>query len=102
MRRGGLRDLGELPQPEVPDLGFAVSADEDVLRLQVPMDDAALMSGGETGSDLTGEIDGAPKGVPLQGEETAEIATLDDLGDEVQRVVLAPDVIHGHDVGVGK
>ena len=39
-------------QAEVEDLHVAVGGDEDVLRLQIAMDDAALVRGGEPLGDL--------------------------------------------------
>ena len=58
-RAGGVLDLRQLRQPEVEDLDAAVLRDEEVLGLQVPVDDALVVRGGETLRDLDGVVDRA-------------------------------------------
>src|SRR5262249_50738123 len=55
---GGRLLLHELGEAEVQDLDAAVSRDEEVLGLQVPMNDALLVGRGEAGGDLETVVDG--------------------------------------------
>ena len=62
--RAGLVDgrdrvrLRQLGQAEVEDLHAAVVGDEEVLGLEVAMDDAVVVRGGEAVGDLDGVVDG--------------------------------------------
>jgi hypothetical protein len=56
--RVGIRRRGHLTrETEVEDLHAAVAGDEDVRRLQIAMDDAAVVRGGESAGDLDAVID---------------------------------------------
>ena len=59
----GFRELG---QAEVEDLGAIVRGDEDVLRLQVAVDDALLVCGGESEGDLPRVLHGLAHGQRLR------------------------------------
>src|SRR5256885_9945794 len=50
---------GRLREAEVEDLHEAVAGHEDVFRLQIAMDDAAAVGGGQTGGELERELGGA-------------------------------------------
>ena len=54
----GRDGLDPLRQAEVEDLDVAVSRDEEVLGLQVPVDDALLVGGGEAPGDLERVVHG--------------------------------------------
>ena len=57
MSRSAAQASISLRQPKVEDLDASVLRDEEVLRLQVAMDDALLVRGGEALRDLDGVVD---------------------------------------------
>jgi hypothetical protein len=56
---GGPRVEPPLRQPEVEDLRASVPGDEDILRLEVAVNDALLVSGRQPLGDPAGELEGA-------------------------------------------
>ena len=85
-------------QPEIDDLDLAFVGDEDVRRLQVAMQDAAAVGGGEAAGEAFGHLQHA--GELHRPRHVREGAALDVLGDEVGAVVHAPDPVQGGDVRV--
>ena len=63
-------------QPEVEDLHDPVPGDEDVLRLQIAMDDAALVRGGDAADDVDAEVDGLADGQRVLAHSRAERVAL--------------------------
>ena len=63
---------------------MAVAGDEDVLRLQVPMDDPPLMRRGEPARDLDGVLDGLAGGEPAGTDLPAQGVALEQLRDDVR------------------
>ena len=94
-----MRQLGEA---EVEDLDAAVAGDEEVLGLQVPVDDALLVRGGEAVGDLERVVDGLAVGKLASGEDGAQGLALEQLLDDVGRAValIRPDVVDRGDVWV--
>jgi hypothetical protein len=74
--------------------------DEDVGGLEVAVDDAVLVGGGETSGDLLRVLDGLARGQRPRGEDVAQRAALEDLRDEVGRAFVRADVEEREDVGV--
>ena len=60
---GHVRAAHQLGQAEVDDLHLAVIVDQDIGRLDVPVQDAVLVGGGESLGDLNGD-----RGRLLQGQ----------------------------------
>ena len=58
---------GRLGQPEIEQLHDAIISNEDVLGLQIAMDDAAFVSGGDAADDVDGEVDGFADGQDVVG-----------------------------------
>ena len=91
---------GQPRQAEVEDLQTAVVSEEQVLRLQVPVDDAARVGGGET----VGQLDRQPlylrrrKARPV--DHGAERVSFEQLGDQEGRAVLLSEIVHGEHVRV--
>ena len=91
----GLRQLGEA---EVEDLHPAVAGDEDVLGLQVAVDDALVVRGGEAAGDLDGVVDGLARRQRRGADARAQRLAFEQLRDDVGRAVVAADVVDGEDV----
>jgi hypothetical protein len=66
------------------------------------VDDSLLVRGGEPGGDLRGELEGLADGHRACVDAASQIASLDELADEVRRLPLTPHVVDGDDVGVGE
>jgi hypothetical protein len=94
--------VGELGQAEVEQLHHPVAGQEDVLRLEVAVDDAPLVGGGEAVRDLGRQLDRLAhgQGAPLQTRP--QRLALQKLGDEEGLALVGPDVVDDEDVGVGE
>jgi hypothetical protein len=68
-------------QPEVENLHPAVARQEDVLRLQIPMHDAAAVGGGEARDELQRDIGGASQRDGSAFDDGAQRLPLEQLGD---------------------
>ena len=87
-RVGGSSDCaGDLGEAEVEDLHRAVGMDEDVLGLEVAVDDAARVRGGEAARDLRRPGERPAAGHRAAGEQVGERLPFEQLGDEVGRRV---------------
>ena len=90
----------ELCQAEVQDLHVAVDTDHHVFGLQVAMDDAGLMRGGDGLGNLHGD------GERVWGVEAAALEhgpqrdAVDELRGQELHLAVVADVVHGEDVGV--
>ena len=98
--RVGLRELRET---EVENLHAAVVRDEDVLRLQIAMDDALLVRGGEAVRDLHrvsfDEALRTRRSRPaVAAQPLAQRLALEQLRDDVRRAVVRADVVDREDV----
>ena len=91
--RGGLRDA------EIQNLQPAVGRQEQILRLDVAVDDAAIVSRGETTRDLravTGDLlDRQRAAIQLRTQGLAR----EELADEVRHTVVRADVMDGRMFG---
>ncbi len=86
---------------EVGDLGLAVGGDQDVRRLDVAVDDPAVVGRGERVGDLGDQAGGGVRGErTLLLDDLREVAALDVLHDEPVLVAVDREVEDGHDVGV--
>ena len=95
---GGL-DAGEA---EVEDLHDTGRGEKEVVGLEVAVDDAAGVGGGEAAGDLDGMRQGFLERETSSGETRAEGRAFEELEDEVGAAVLPADVEDGEDVGVGE
>ncbi len=93
----GVRELGEA---EVQDLQPAVPGDEQVLRLQVPVDDPLLVSRGKPVSHLQRVVDSLARREPSAREHRAQRLSFQQLADDVGRSFMSPDVVDRRDVGM--
>ena len=90
----------QLREAEVEDLDPPVLRQEQVLRLQVPVDDPLLVRRGESLRDLDGVVDRlADRERPGEQARPQRLA-LEQLRDDVRRVVVRPEVVDRRDVGV--
>ena len=101
--RQGLSGILQAGDTEIGHLYTAVPQDHDILRLNIPVDDAAAMGMLQGAHDLHDEVQGLPPihltpalHVLLEGD------AVDELHNDVLRVAAGGNIIHGHDIGVGK
>ena len=99
-RLAALFEMRQLGQSEVQDFDPAALRDEDVLRLQVPVNDPLLVRGGEAVGDLEGVVDRLALRELSAGERRAQCLSLEQLLDDVGRSIVRPDVVNSRDVGV--
>ena len=92
----------QLGEAEVQDLDAAVVRDEEVLGLQIPVDDALVVRGGEAVRDLHRVVDRLALGELPAREHRPQRLALEQLLDDVGRAVAAirPDVVDRGDVRV--
>ena len=89
----------QLDQAEVEDLHQSVAREEDVLRLEVAVDDAALVRRGEAAGELPGVVDGlARRQRAVLAKARAQRLALEELRDDVALIALAAEVVDGQDV----
>jgi hypothetical protein len=87
-------------QPEVGDSHAPVIADEDVVRLEVAVNEARRVRGGEALARLAHHPHDLARRSQPRREPVAQRAPLDELHGEVHLVVEHTDVVHGDHVGV--
>src|SRR6185295_6058521 len=87
--------------PEVEDLDVAARLDVDVAGLEVAVDDAFLVRGGEAFADLLHHLDLAAE-VPerLRADRLAEVNPLEELHRDVSDAGVVPELVDGDDVRV--
>ena len=99
LHHAGLLRGREGRDAEVGQLGCAVAQDDDILRLDVLMDDAAGVRMHERAADLLcKEHRLLPGQAALFLQIFLEGDALDQLHDDIVRAVFAADVVHGDDV----
>ena len=101
-RSGRLDARGQLGEAEVGDLGGAVLGDEDVGGLEVAVQQALVVSGGQAPAGLDEALeDPRPRslGLAQPGAKRPPAHVLHHQHHPGARVV---DVVHGHHVGVGE
>ena len=89
-------------QPEVRDLGGAVGGQEDVTRLQVAVDDPAVVGRLDGLSQRGDERRGPAGGEGSDRKPLGETSPFDELHREVRSPVVVADVVDLHDVGVSQ
>ncbi len=76
---------------------------KDVGRLQVAVDDAVGVAGGERVGYLRGEQSGGNRGErPVLAQVAVQVRTVDEIRDERQQLALDDQVADPDDVGVGQ
>ena len=111
-RGRGRRELGgldarfrrkhQLGQTEIEDLDVAVPGDEQVFRLQVAVHDPLVVRGGEAGRDLDGVLDRLAHRERAAAQARAQRLAFQQLGHEVRRPLVRPDVVEREDAGMGE
>ena len=93
----------DLPgQPEVQQLGPPLRRDEDVLRLEVAMDDAPGVGGGQPRSDLLREFQALTRRQPPRPQPCPQVPSLQQLVDRVGTAGMGADVVEDQDVRVAQ
>ena len=100
-RAGHAHTLGHrLRQPEVQDLRHAVLREKNVLGLQVAMDDAEIVCGGQTVRYLHGDPQQRFHRDRTVRGQLAQRPPLDEFHGEIRHTVGFADVVDGHHVRV--
>ncbi len=92
--------IGQARHTEVGEPGMAVAVDEDVLRLDVAMHDAAAMGVLERGEDLHDPLGRPAGGRTPRAARRAERRAVDELPDQVDQLGAAAPIQQAHDVRV--
>ena len=105
VRRRARTDILDPPnrgQAEVHHAHSAGAVEHDVGRLQIAMDDAALMGGGESRAQLARDVGGFVfRESANPAERAREVFPVDVLHREIQEAVGLADVVDAAHVGVG-
>src|SRR5262249_57009312 len=91
---------GELGDPEVEQLHLAIRSDENVVRLDVAMNDAAAVSGGEPAGHLGSPLRCGLDRYSSTGKSMAKRFPLEQLGDEERNPFVLPDVVDRDQIGM--
>ena len=92
--------LDRAGQAEVQDLHPAVVGQEDVLGLEVAVDDALVVGGGQAAGDLAAVLGGLARGQRALEQAVAQGLALEQLGHQEGRALLAAEIVDRQDVGV--
>src|SRR5215813_9871336 len=90
----------EFSKTEIEDLHPPVVRDEQVLRLQVTMDDAFGMRGGQSLGDLPRVIDSLSRSDCALFYQFAQLLAFEQFGDDIGRAFMRADVVNREDVRV--
>jgi hypothetical protein len=91
---------GGAGEAEVEDADAAVAGDEDVVGLEVAVDEAGVVGGGQAGAGLAHDRHDLAPRPRLLLEPGAEGLAVDELHGEEHAVGVGADVVDGDDVGV--
>src|SRR5262249_28552081 len=92
--------LAEFRQTEIEDLHPPIVRDEQVLRLQVTVDDAFGVSGGQSLGDLPRVINRLSRSDRALLYQFAQLFAFDQLRHNEWRVLVVADVVHRQNVRV--
>src|SRR5262245_10943501 len=92
----------EFRQAEVENLHPPIFRDEQVLRLQVTMDDAFGVSGGQSLGDLPRKIHRFSWSDCALLYQLAQLFALEQFGDDIGRAFMRADVVNREDVRVAE
>jgi hypothetical protein len=92
----------QLGQPEVEDLDLPVGRQEQVLRLQVPMDDPSRVGRRQAPADLHPVLGCLSHGDRPALQPLLQRLPVEQLEHDVRRPVLRAHVMDGQDVGVAQ
>src|SRR6185437_6186247 len=85
---------------EVENLDAAVGGEHDVLRLEVTVEDAGGVGGGQSGRHRGGDAPYLGKRQRSLGQLAAQGLSVHPLHDHVGHAVGGPDIMDGDDVGM--
>ena len=89
-----------LCQTEVEDFDAIVASDEDVVGLEIAVDDAFFVGGGEAFGDVESVLDQFAARKSSGGQNFAKRLAFEKFGDKKADAVLLPDVVNSEDVGM--
>ena len=94
--------LAQFHQPEIEDLHMAVDRQHQVLRLEIPVDDALVMGGGEPIRHGRGQLRCLTPGHGPCGHAPPQRRALHQLHHQVGKALMLAGVEDLHHVGVGQ
>jgi hypothetical protein len=97
---GGVGGLNQLGQTEVENLDPAIACHEQILRLEIAMDDPALVRGREPGGDLERVVNRLPQRQRWPAQVLAEGGALEELGHEERGAAVRPKIVDDKHVRV--
>ena len=92
------RRLSQLGQTEIENLDAAIVGDEHVLGLDVSVDDAFFVRGGEPVATAIAVFDGFTGDQRAVAEQVAKRLALQEFADDVGRAFVRADVVDRKDV----
>ena len=92
--------VGRTGDAEIGQQRPAVAVDQDVARLDVPVDEALPVGVGQRLGDLGDQADGFLRGRAALGDAVGQTAALDELGHDEARVAVPAHVEDRHDAGM--
>src|SRR3984885_9048743 len=92
--------LRKLRQPEVQNLQSSIFGDEQVLWLQVTMDNAFLMRGGQSAGDLHSVIDRLANGKRSTLDLLAQCFSIEQLGNQIRRAFIGAHLENRKNIGM--
>jgi hypothetical protein len=90
--------IHELRQAEVQDLHVPVASNHHVFGLQVAMDDARIVGGGERAGHLERHIDRIRGRQPAAGDARSQRFAIDELGGDEADAIRTADIVNREDV----
>src|SRR5437016_1819465 len=97
-----LLGLHQLRETKVENLDAAVFGDEEVLRLEIAVNDALVVRGGQSMGDLDAVVDGFANRERAALQRMTQRFADEQFGDEVRRAVEDSELVDGKDVGVAE
>jgi hypothetical protein len=86
-------------QPEIGDADVSIAVDHHVRRLQVAVQDAALVSGGDAGAQLTRDLDGFVLREPSNAaQQRCEVLAVDVFHREEPSALVLAEIVETADV----
>ena len=99
----GLAGAGKAGDAEIGHLHAAVPEHHNVLGLDVPVNDAPAVGVAEAAHDLGDKVEGlAPVHLAAALHVLLEGNALNELHDDVLRIITAGHIVHGYDIGMGE
>ena len=98
--QSGMLRLDQLRQTEVEDFDSSILGDEDVLRLQVPVDDPFFMRRSEPACDLRRIVERFAHRQRRRRHPLTKIPTFQQLGDDIRPAFVRAEIVDRQNTGM--